>query len=518
VKTTVERVDDTKIKLSITVEAARVRRALDEAARHLAAEVRIPGFRPGKAPRRVLESRIGKGAIVEHAVNDALPGFYAEAVRAEELTVVGQPEFDVESFEEGSDGAFTATVDVMPEIEAPEYEGLQIPHPEWEVTDEEVDEQLDAMRDRFAELETVKRAVQLGDFVVVTVTGTRDGEPFDEASADDLLYEVKDPETSDQELDRQLLGAESGAILKFSDTLGADYGELAGEEVAFTVIVKDVKAKQLPALDDDFAITASEFDTIDELTGALREQIGDAKLSNARQSLRGRVVEAVTELVDVKLPEALVQQELQWRLQQLASQAERYGLSLDQYVQMAGSNPEELVQQLTDDARKTVKGQLVVDVIGREAGVEIGQQDLGEEIARQSIRLGRPPEELAELFNSPDRIGALYSDAFRRKTIDHLLEHVEVLSAPSEEVLEAAEQRLAAQAEEGERAATAEDAADEPADLVDADEETGDDGEDGGDDGEDSGDDAEGDAEVETAGAETAAAETAAADAADAER
>ena len=443
-KTTVERVDDTRVKLSITVEAERVKQALDEAARHLAQEVRVPGFRPGRAPRRVLETRLGKEAIIEHAVNDSLPGFYAEAVQAEELSVVGQPRFEVETFEDGREGVFTVTVDVLPEFDVPDYEGLQIPHPEWEVTDEEVDEQLEQLRERFAELETVSRPVQVGDYVLVTVTGTQHGERIDEASADDLLYEVKDPEVSDQELDRQLIGSEPGAILKFNDTLGPDYGERAGQEVSFTVIVKEVKAKRLPDLDDDFAITASEYDTIEELREGLRQQLADGKLASARQALRGRVVEAVAELVDVPLPESLVQQETQWRLQQLSAQAQRYGMDFEQYVRASGTDPEKLLEQLTQDARKTVKAQLVVDAIGRKAGIDVSQEDLGQEVARQSLRLGRSPQELAELFSQPENIGALVSDAFRRKTIDHILEHVEVLSGPPEEVLEAAERRAVA--------------------------------------------------------------------------
>jgi len=440
VKSNVERVDDTTVKLSITVEASRVGEAIDSAARRVGAEVKVPGFRPGRVPRRVLESRVGKEALVSEAARDALPSFYAEAVRAEQLDVVGPPEFDVTTFSDGQDAEFAATVEVRPDITVPDYAGLQVPYPDWEVTEADVDAQLDQLRERFAELETVQRPVQTGDYAVITVTGERDGQQVEEASVTDLLYRVAPEKTSQgeasqneqSELDRNLLGAQAGAILKFRDTLGDDYGEdLAGAEVDFTAIVKEVKHANLPDLDDDFAVTASEFDTIDELRDELRSTLTTQKLDYARSALRGRVVEAVSELVDVALPSGLVQQDVQLRLGRLAHQAEQYDMSLEQFLSAAGG-VEQAVGQLEDEARKTVKAQLVLDAIGKQAGIDVEQGDLGAEVARQAARLGRPPQELAEYMTHPDRLAALVSDAFRRKTIDHVLESVQVLGAPSD--------------------------------------------------------------------------------------
>ena len=439
-KSNVERVDDTTVKLSITVEASRVGEAIDSAARRVGAEVKVPGFRPGRVPRRVLESRVGKEALVSEAARDALPSFYAEAVRAEQLDVVGPPEFDVTTFSDGQDAEFAATVEVRPDITVPDYAGLQVPYPDWEVTEADVDAQLDQLRERFAELETVQRPVQTGDYAVITVTGERDGQQVEEASVTDLLYRVAPEKTSQgeasqneqSELDRNLLGAQAGAILKFRDTLGDDYGEdLAGAEVDFTAIVKEVKHANLPDLDDDFAVTASEFDTIDELRDELRSTLTTQKLDYARSALRGRVVEAVSELVDVALPSGLVQQDVQLRLGRLAHQAEQYDMSLEQFLSAAGG-VEQAVGQLEDEARKTVKAQLVLDAIGKQAGIDVEQGDLGAEVARQAARLGRPPQELAEYMTHPDRLAALVSDAFRRKTIDHVLESVQVLGAPSD--------------------------------------------------------------------------------------
>ncbi|QBI18669.1 trigger factor [Egibacter rhizosphaerae] len=433
VETTVERVDDTNVKLAVTVEAARVDEAVDQAAKELAKEVRVPGFRPGKVPRRVLESRIGKGPLLEQAAQNAVPTFYREAVEAEQLQVLGQPEFEVETFEDGQDAVFNATVEVMPEVEAPDFAGRQIPHPEWEVTEEEVDGQLDELRERFAEVETVERPAQAGDYAVITLSAMKDGEPVEEVAEEDAMYSVRDPEESGEELDRQIIGAQAGDVLEFSDTLGDDYGEeLSGSEVDVRVIVKEVKAKQLPAFDDDFAITASEFDTIDELREAVAVQLERQKRNEAREALRGRIVDEIAEGIEVTLPEALVNQEIEFRVSRLGQQAEQYGLELEQYLQLAGISAEQLIEQFREQAQQTVRAQIVVDSVGRQAEMEVDQQDLTEEVNRQAQRMGRDPQELAEFMTEPERIGALYSDAFRRKTIDHILEQVEVINPPPE--------------------------------------------------------------------------------------
>lgn len=436
-KSTVERVDETTVKLAITLEAAEVDAAMDQAARRLASEVKVPGFRPGKVPRRVLERRLGSDTLLQEAVQASLPGYYSRAVEAEDLPVVSQPDFDVGDVEVGADLTFTATVQVRPEIEVPDYEGLQLAHPEWELTEDDVRAQLDALRERFGTLETVQRAADAGSYVRITVTGSRDGERLEEASGEDILYEVGDAGETSSALDRNLVGAEAGAILKFTDTLGDDYGELAGAEVDFTVIVKEVKAKRLPELDDDFARDASEFDTMAELEAELRSQLARAKRAQAQTELRGKVAEAVSDLVEVPLPPALVTEELQFRLHRLGHEAQQHGMSAEQYLQAVGTSSDDLFQRLESDARRTVKAQLVLDAIGRDAGIDVTRDDLGQEVSRQAQRLGGDPKELAEYMTQPERIGALVSDAFRRKTIDHVLERVEVLSAPPDEPGEA---------------------------------------------------------------------------------
>jgi trigger factor len=464
VTTSVERVDETRVKLWATVAAERVNKAIETAARNLAANAKIPGFRPGKAPRKVLESRLGKGAVAQEALEHNLGELYQEAVNDAGLEPVGEPEFDIDTFEEGKDAVFSATVEVRPEVTLPDYTEMRVPHPEWEVTDDELGSELDRMRERFAELETVERPIQAGDHVVVTVTARQGEEVVDDASADDLMYEVEDPEQSDEELDRNLVGAEPGAIVSFTDTLGEGYGERAGEELDFTAIVKDVKAKHLPALDDEFALTASEFDTIDELRTDLTTTLARQKRSYARSSLRGRVVEEVSSQVEVTLPQALIDQELSFRVERARSEANEHDLSLEDYFAAAGMSEDEAMGHLRQQAQETAKAQMVVDQIGREAGVEITQEDLHHEISEQAERLGRSPEEIAQFMSQSDRLQALASDVFRRKSIDYLVGQVEILSAPPDDDadLDAAEAEDET-AGEGDEAPVAEGDADEPA-------------------------------------------------------
>ncbi len=429
-QTGVEQIDDTTVKLTVTVEAERVSKAIDQAARELSAGMRVPGFRPGRVPRKVLESRIGKVALVEEAVRDAVPTFYAEAVQAEGLPVVGPPSIDVSTFEDGKDAEFTATVEVRPKIDVPDYSCIQIAHPDWDVTDEEIDRELDAMRDRFAELETVKRPADYGDSVVVTITGKRGEEIIEQASGQDLLYPLGSA-GPDAVLDKALLGQEAGAIVRFNDTLGDGYPEdLRGQELSFTAIVKEVKRKNLPELDDDFAVTASEFDTIEELRDELAEQLSEQRRQHAAAELRQKVMQAVVGLVEVSLPDSMVEEELRFSLGRLQRQAAAGGMSEED---LAAAMAEDVVEGLTEQARETVKAQLVLDAVGRDAGIMVVNEDIAAEVARQATRLGQPPEKLAEFMLHPDRVGVLYTDAFRRKSIDHLVASVEVLGGPPPE-------------------------------------------------------------------------------------
>jgi trigger factor len=433
-RTSTEQLEPTKVRLHVEVEPARVSEAFDAAAKHIAQHVQLPGFRKGKVPRKLLEARIGKGALAQQALEDAVGTYYAEAVQAEELRVVAPPEIDMQNFDEDEGCTFEATVEIRPDIELPPHEGIDVTFPEWDVTDEEVEEQLDQLRERFAELEEVDRPASTGDYVTIDLAASKDGEPIEEATASDALYEVGSGGVTPQ-LDEELDGAEAGQSLTYTDILPEGYPVHPGEEVGFTVTVHDVRAKQLPELDDDFALTASEFDTIEELEADIRTSLARQKLNHARQELRARVLEAYLALVDVPLPEAMVESEREGRMEQLEQQAERYGLELEELLELQGQALEEITGQLSQQAVQSVKAQLVLETLAEELELTVESEDLSQEVQRHAQRHGADPRDIARLINEQGSVGVLVGDVARRKALDALVASADITGEPSDDEL-----------------------------------------------------------------------------------
>lgn len=433
-KTSTERLEPTKVKLTVEVEAERVSAAIDAAAREVAQQVQIPGFRKGKVPRKLLESRVGKDALVQQALEGAISTYYAEAVENEELQVVAPPEIDLERFDEDEGCAFAATVEVRPEFDLPPHEGIDVTFPEWDVSGDEIQDQIDELRERFAELEVVDREAKIGDYVTIDLAVAKDGEPVEAATAEDALYEVGSGGVTPQ-LDEELAGAVAGQTLTYTDELPEAYPVHGGEEVEFTVTVHDVRAKQLPELDDDFALTASEFDTIDELEADIRRSIARRKLDHARQQLRARILEAYLALVDVPLPEVMVESEREGRMEQLENQAEQYGLELAELLEMQGSDLEEMTGQLSQQAVQSVKAQLVLEALAEELELTVDSEDLSQEVQRHAMRHGTDPRELANLINEQGAVGVLVGDVARRKALDALVDAADVTGAPTDDEL-----------------------------------------------------------------------------------
>lgn len=433
-KTTVEQLEPTRVKLTVEVEPKRVAQALDAAAREIARTVSIPGFRKGKVPRRVLESKIGKAAIIQQAADDAISTYYAEAVRDEELQVVAPPEIDVQQFDEEEGCAFEATVDVRPEFELPDHTGITVTHPEWQVTDDDVRARIDELRERFAELEEVDRAARIGDYVTLDLEVAKGGEAIEDATVTDALYEVGSKGVTPK-LDETLAGAVAGQTLSYVDNLPEDYPEHGGEKAEFTVTVKDVREKHLPDLDDDFALTASEFETLAELEDDIRRGLQRRQLVEARQDLRGRIVEAYLANVDLPLPEAMVEHEKSHRLADLERQAERYGTELDALLEMQGTDRESYLAQLEEQVRQGVKAQLVLEALAEKEGIEVASADLEREIQRHAAQQGVDPGAIARVINEQGSVGVLVADVVRRKALDLIVAAAEVDGGPSEEML-----------------------------------------------------------------------------------
>ncbi len=433
-KTTLERLEPTKVKLTVEVEPERVVKAIDVAARELAKTVSVPGFRRGKVPRRVLEARIGRGLIVQQAMEDALGRFYAEALATESVAAVAPPEIDLQRFTEEEGCAFEATVEVRPEIELSDHEGISVSFPEWEVSEEEVRRHLADLRERFAELEEVDRPARHGDYMTIDLSVAREGQLIERASAEDALYELGSGGVTPK-LDEELAGAVAGQTLTYVDNLPDNYPEHGGKRAEFSVHVKDVREKQLPDLDDDFAAVASEFDSLAELEEDIRRNLRRRKLMHAQHELRSRILEAYLATVDVALPESMVQAEKEGRLQQLQEQATQYGLELEQALELQDRTLDEVSNELEEQARSAVKAQFVVEALAQQLGLEVTSAELDQEITRYALQRGVQPKDIARTVREQGNVGVLVADLVRRKVLEALVEAAEVEDAPPRELL-----------------------------------------------------------------------------------
>jgi trigger factor len=430
--TTVEETDRHKVKLTVEVPPDRIGKDLDAAYRRIAQQVKVPGFRKGKAPRKVIDAQIGRDAVVAEFLDEAVPVYYREAVREHELAPIADPDLDLGDLgglDEGKPFVFTATVEVRPrlQLEESDYQGVKVERPSAEVSDGEVDELLDRLRDRFAELDPVPRAAKEGDYVVIDLRASVHGAEIAEATRPDFLYEVGSGEFVD-ELDRELQGKRAGEILKFNAVLPERFGERAGQEVSFQVLVKEVKAKRRPVADDAFAKTASEFDTLEELRESLREQLRQNKEGAAGAAVRDRALQALVDAVDVELPDSLVDEETEHRVQHGRERAEQAGLTLQQVLEAQGFDELRFRSDARAHAVRAIKADLVLEAVARREGIQVTTEEIGNEIAALAASLGRDPKEVARTLERTGQVVTLAGDIIRSKALDLIVEHADIVS------------------------------------------------------------------------------------------
>ncbi|HEX6674469.1 MAG TPA: trigger factor [Actinomycetes bacterium] len=425
-RSTVEPVEPTKLRINVVVEPDELASAIDRTARRLANEVRVPGFRKGKVPRRVIEARIGRDALVAEAIeHEAVPEFYARAIEEHGVRPLTRGKVDPPNWEEGSPLEFSATVEVKPELDLPSYRGVAVERPAIEVTDEMVDGQLDRLRERVAQLEVIGRPLAEGDYAQIDLRATRHTVEVPELSRGDFLYEVGSGGLV-EELDKELEGTRRGDILRFTVTLPDRFGEeLAGQSITFQVLVKETKTKVLPKLDDDFAQEASEFDTLEELKDDLRERLGKAAAEQVANELETRVLEAYLEQVEVPLPDSLVRDELEFRTTRFAQQLALMRTTLDQYLEATGTTREQLEADLRAQSERAVKAQLVLEAVAAAEGMEASGEEVQAEIERQAQRVGRDPAEVAKALGGRDS-AVIRGDILRSKALAFLVDHAEV--------------------------------------------------------------------------------------------
>jgi trigger factor len=410
------------VRLSVEIDEPEFDRAVGDVVRTLAGQVRVPGFRPGKVPRKVLEARMGgAGALRAEALRESLPDFYARAVVDTELDPIAQPEIDITAGEDKGAVSFDAVVQVRPLVAIPGYDGLQVTLPGLAVKDEEVQQQIDRLRENDAELETVDRPAIDGDLVTIDLHGS-DATGAEVVGVDDYLYEVGSG-TVVPELDAELHGTKPGSIVAFD---AANPNE-PDATVAFRVLVKEVKVKKLPETTDEWAAESSEFSTIDELRADLEDRIGRVKLMQSQMALRQNALEALSALVsDDDVPEVLVDAEVNERLHDLQHRLEAQKLGLAEYFQATGTSPDELLSSVRADAQGAVKADLALRALVEAEELTLSEDELTAEIGTMAERMGTTATELRRQLDTAGRTGAVRSELRKGKALEWLLDHVEL--------------------------------------------------------------------------------------------
>ena len=444
-KTDVEELSPTRVRLTVEVPFEELKPNLDHAYREVGKQVRVPGFRPGRVPPRVIDQRVGRGAVLEHAVNDAVPELYGKALQEHEMFALGQPEVEITKLDDGKELTFTAEVDVRPKFDLPDIDGLPVTVDDADVTDEQVDEYLGALRERFASLKGTDRPVEAGDYVSIDLSASVDGNPVEDAQASGLSYEVGSGSMLDG-LDEALPGMSSGDTSTFRTELAG--GQHAGQEADVTVTVHSVKVKELPDLDDEFAQAASEFDTLDELRSATSAQLSAMRRGGQMEQARERALDAVLGQLDLPLPENLVQEETDLRERALEDRLRRSGLDRQAYLDAAGTTEEEMAGQFGTDARRAVKAGFVLDKLAQAEELGVTQEELSAYVTEQAYRMGVAPDRLAKELTDRNQLGSVVNDILRSKAMTLLAERA-AIKDESGRTVDLAALRQAAQAGAG---------------------------------------------------------------------
>ncbi len=422
-KSTAENLSPTRVRLSVEVPFDELKPSLDAAYKKIGSQLRVPGFRPGKVPARVIDQRVGRAAVLEEAVNEFLPRKYVEAARQLEIQALGQPEIDVTNLADNESLSFTAEVDIRPEVTLPDLDGIAVEVDDVVVSDDDVDQQVDALRERFGTLKGVERSVQTGDYVSLDLSAAVDGEQIEAGSASGMSYEVGSGELIDG-LDDALVGKAAGETASFTAAL--QQGEQAGTEAEITATVNSVKEKELPAADDEFAQLASEFDTVDELRADLRTRIARAKAMEQGAEARDKLVEHLLEAVDFPVPESAVNAEVEYREHDIVHSLNHDDAMFDQYLEMQGTTREQFTAELREGAEKSVRVQFILDAVADKTDVQVGNEELTEYLVRQAARYEMPPQDFANQIMQAGNLPALIADVRRNKALAAVLESATV--------------------------------------------------------------------------------------------
>lgn len=431
---TVEQLSPTRVKITVEVPFADLKPSMDKAYRQIARSVNIPGFRQGKVPPIVIDQRFGRGAIIQEALNEALPQFYGKAVQDLNLSPLAQPEVEVTKLEDGDLIEFTAEVDVRPEFDLPDFSTLQVTVDPVEVPDAQVDEQVELLRNRFGSREAVDRPAQDGDIVTIDLVARKDGEDLPDATAEGLDYTVGSGQMLDG-LDEAVTGLSAGETQAFASTLVG--GPLKGDEADIEVTVTKVQQQELPAIDDDFAQLASEFDTVDEMRADLAERLtAGARLEQASR-VRDAVLEQLIQQLDIAVPENLLTTELDARKEQINSQLAEAQITLEDYLAETedGQDEEAFWAEIEKRSVDALKAQIILDKVAEDRELSVDQNDLTSHIIRKAQQENTSPNEIAEhLQEHPHHIDEYMLEIRRSKALALIVESATVSDSNGEPV------------------------------------------------------------------------------------
>ena len=422
-KTDVEELSPTRVRLTVEVPFDELKPSLDQAYREVGRQVRIPGFRPGHVPRQVLDQRVGRGAVLEQAINEAVPELYAKAVREAQVFALGQPDVEITKLDDGAEMAFTAEVDVRPSFEIPDLTTLQVVVDDADVSPDQVEEYLGALRERFASLRAAARPAETGDYVSIDLAAVVDGKPVEDAQATGISYEVGSGTMLDG-LDEALVGMSADETATFTTELAG--GQLEGSEADVTVTVRSVKVKDLPDLDDEFAQSASEFNTVGELRANTRKQMEAMRKAGQAGQARDRAIEALLTRIEMPLPDALVEHEIEHRRESLERDLEQAGLTMDTYAEGRQVSAADIDKEVADEVRRSVKARFILDQLAEQEELGIEQDEIGQYITQLAYQQGVSPDQFARQLTSSGQLAAVVSDVLRSKAADLLAERVKV--------------------------------------------------------------------------------------------
>ncbi|MEU3094589.1 trigger factor [Streptomyces sp. NPDC006967] len=431
-KSAVETLNPTRVRLTVEVPFEELKDSLDAAYKKINQQVTVKGFRKGKVPARVIDQRFGRGAVLEEAVNDALPKFYTDAVNEAELNPLGQPEVDITELKDGETLNFTAEVDIRPAIEIPDYSGIEVEVDAVEVSEEDVDKAVEELRERFASTSPVERAAADGDVVTIDLEAKVDGEVLEDGVASDVSYTIGSGELLEG-IDDAVKGAEAGGEATFTSELKG--GSAAGKEAEVTVKVTQVAARELPELDDEFAQLASEFDTLEELKADSRKRLENMKQYDQATQAQERVLEKLLELVEVPVPEKLLEDEINTRKHNLEHhQLGQMGLDLAKYLEIQGKTEEEFDTETREAAVKGIKTQFVLDELVKQEKLNINQEELTEHLMRRASSSGMSPDQFAQAVVEQGQVPLLVGEVARGKALAVVVEKATVKDTNGEVV------------------------------------------------------------------------------------